>query len=77
MIVNLISMNGLGFYVWLSFGITLASCALVYFKTKKTLRKYEKDFVAELNKLSNSEKKIVLAKSKIANQVFALHKKVV
>jgi heme exporter protein CcmD len=77
MITNIISMNGSGFYVWLSFGITVVSCAVVYFKTQKTLRKYEKEFVVELNKLSSTEKKIVLAKSKIANQVFALHKKAI
>ena len=44
MITNLIYMDGYGFFVWLSFGIALISCVVVYLKTKKTLRKYEKEF---------------------------------
>ena len=42
MIKELILMNGYGLYVWLSFAITLFACALVYYKTYKTLKKYEK-----------------------------------
>ena len=50
MISNLIYMEGYGLFVWLSFGIVIISCFLVYIKTKKTLRKYEKEFLAELQK---------------------------
>ena len=44
MIQNFISMNGYGFFVWLSFAITFLACGIVYYKTYKTLKKYEKDF---------------------------------
>ena len=57
MINNFILMNGYGLYVWLSFGITILACACIYYKTYKTLKKYEKDFAKELNLLSASEKK--------------------
>ena len=44
MIIEFIAMNGYGLYVWLSFSVVLVSCAVVYYKTKKTLKKYEKEF---------------------------------
>ena len=75
MIQNFISMNGYGLFVWLSFGITFLACAIVYYKTYKTLKKYEKDFAKELNELSESERKLVLEKSKIASQVLASYNK--
>ncbi len=71
MINNFISMNGYGLYVWLSFSITIFACIIVYYKTYKTLKKYEKEFAKELEKLSVNQKKIVLKKSKIASQVLA------
>mgnify|MGYP001443891325 FL=1 len=71
MIQNFISMNGYGFFVWLSFSITILTCGILYYKTYKTLKKYEKEFAKELEKLSVNQKKIVLKKSKIASQVLA------
>tara|TARA_B100000941_G_scaffold281830_1_gene249697 strand:- start:163 stop:396 length:234 start_codon:yes stop_codon:yes gene_type:complete len=73
MIQNFISMNGYGFYVWLSFGITIFACVFVYYKTYKTLKKYEKDFAKELNLLSSSKRKLILKKSKVAAQVLTSH----
>ena len=70
MIQNLILTNGYGLFVWLSFAITLFACGIVYYKTLKTLKKYEKAFEKELKELSESERKKVLEKSKVANQVF-------
>ena len=69
MISNLIFMNGYGFYVWLSFAITLGLCSIVYFKTKKTIKKYEKEFLNELKNLSEQEKREVLKKSKVLSQI--------
>ena len=46
-ISNFITMNGYGAYVWLSFSVVLISCAVVYFKTRKTLKKYEQEFLLE------------------------------
>ena len=44
MIESLILMNGYGLFVWLSFAISLFACALVYYKTYRTLKKYEKAY---------------------------------
>ena len=75
MIQNFISMNGYGLFVWLSFAITFLACAIIYYKTYKTLKKYEKDFAKELEQLSESERKLVLEKSKVASQVLASYNK--
>jgi|TARA_Y200000002_G_scaffold122173_1_gene100239 heme exporter protein CcmD len=75
MIQNFISMNGYGLFVWLSFAITFLACAIIYYKTYKTLKKYEKDFAKELEQLSASERKLVLEKSKVASQVLASYNK--
>ena len=75
MILNFISMNGYGLFVWLSFGIVFISCAFLYLKTRKTLKKYEKEFLNELKNLSESERKKVLERSKVANQVLAANSK--
>ena len=75
MIQKLITMNGYGLFVWMSFGITFLSCAVLYYKTYKTLKKYEKDFAAELDNLSATQKKLVLEKSKVASQVLASYNK--
>tara|TARA_B110000971_G_C19877676_1_gene439192 strand:+ start:388 stop:621 length:234 start_codon:yes stop_codon:yes gene_type:complete len=71
MISNFITMNGHGFYVWLSFGVTFLSCTIVYFKTKKTLKKYEQEFLAELQALTLEEKNKALKNSKVAQQILA------
>ena len=75
MIQNFISMNGYGLFVWLSFAVTFLACAIIYYKTYKTLKKYEKDFAKELYQLSESERKLVLEKSKVASQVLASYNK--
>ena len=75
MVQNLISMNGYGTFVWLSFVITFLACGIVYYKTYKTLKKYEKDFAKELNQLSEAERKLVLEKSKVASQFLASYNK--
>jgi len=71
MISNFITMNGYGLYVWVSFSIVFISCAVVYFKTKKTLKKYEQEFLVELQTLTLEEKNKVLDNSKIAQQILA------
>ena len=42
-------MNGYGLFVWSSFIITFIVCGLVYYKTYKTLKKYEREFAKEIN----------------------------
>ena len=75
MIQNFISMNGYGFFVWLSFAITFLACGMLYYKTYKTLKKYEKDFAKELDQLSEVERKLVLEKSKVPSQFLASYNK--
>ena len=75
MIQHFISMNGYGFFVWLSFVITFLACGILYYKTYKTLKKYEKDFAKELSQLSEAERKLVLEKSKVASQFLASYNK--
>ena len=75
MIQNLIIMNGYGLYVWMSFAITTLACSILYYKTYKTLKKYEKDFAKELDRLSVSQRKLVHEKSKVATQVLASYNK--
>jgi heme exporter protein CcmD len=77
MIQNLISMNGYGLFVWASFSITFLVCALVYLRTYKTLKKYEREFAKEINQLSFEQKKIVVENSKIASQVLSSYSKTI
>ena len=75
MISNFITMNGYGLYVWLSFSVVFISCTIVYYKTKKTLKKYEQEFLAELQTLTLEEKNKALEKSKVAQQILATSSK--
>ena len=69
MIQNFLSMSGYGLFVWGSFGITFFACGLLYYKTYKKLKKYEKEFAKEINELSSEQKEVVIENSKIASQV--------
>ena len=77
MIKELILMNGYGVFVWSSFLITFLVCGLVYYKTRKTLKKYEKEFAKEIEKLSVRQKKTVLRNSKIASKILASSNKTI
>ena len=77
MIQNLLSMNGYGLFVWSSFLITFLACTFVYYKTHKTLKKYEREFTKEINELSVEQKKIVIENSKVASQVLSSYSKTV
>ncbi len=77
MINNLILMNGYGVYVWSSFLLTFIVCVIVYYKTRKTLKKYEKEFAKEIEELSVKQKKIVLESSKVASKVFSSYNKII
>ena len=77
MIQNFLSMNGYGLFVWGSFAITIVACGLLYYKTLKTLKKYEKEFAREINELSSKRKKVVIENSKIASQVLSSFSKTI
>jgi heme exporter protein D len=76
MISNFITMGGYGLYVWLSFSIVFISCAVVYIKTKKTLKKYEQDFLTELQALTLEERNKALENSQVVQQILATNSKV-
>ena len=77
MINNLLLMNGYGVFVWSSFTLTFIVCAVVYYRTRKTLKKYEKEFAKEIADLTVEKKKVVLEKSKIASKVFSSYNKTI
>ena len=76
MIANFITMNGHGLYVWLSFSIVFISCTVVYFKTKKTLKKYEQEFLTELQALTLEKRNKALENSQVVRQILATNSKV-
>ena len=53
--LNVFLMSGYGVYVWSSFLLTFIICLFFFLKTRKTLRKLEKDFIKETQYLSNEE----------------------
>ena len=69
MIQSFITMNGYGLFVWLSFAVTFLACAIIYYKTYKTLKKYEKDFAKELNELTGKKVKSISKKKKTIKEV--------
>ena len=77
MIQNFLSMSGYGLFVWGSFSITFIACGLLYYKTYKTLKKYERDFAKEINELSSKRRKAVIENSKIASQVLSSSSKTI
>ena len=77
MIQNFLYMNGYGQFVWAAFSITFISCGIVFYKTQKTLKKYEREFAKEINELSAEKRKSVVENSKIASQVLSSHSKTI
>ncbi len=77
MILNFLSMNNYGLFVWGSFAITFIACSFLYYKTLKTLKKYEREFAREINELSSERKKVVIENSKIASQVLSSFSKTI
>ena len=70
-------MNGYGLFVWGSFAITFVACGLLYYRTYKTLKKYEREFAKEIKDLSSERKKIVIKNSKIASQILSSSSKTI
>ena len=77
MISNLITMNGYGIFVWSSFVITFLACGFVYYKTRKTLKKYEKEFAKEIEELTVKQQKAVLKNSKVASKILSSYNKTI
>ena len=75
MIIEFLKMGGYGFYVWSSFFIVFTFCSLLFYKTRKTLKKYEKEFAKELDKLPVEHKKRIAKSSKVISSILASQNK--
>ncbi len=65
-------MNGYGIYVWSSFLFTFLVCLFLFLKTKKTLKKLEKDFIKEVQSLSDEQLEDI-KKQKVAKEILISH----
>ena len=65
-------MDGYGVYVWSSFGFTLLVCLFLYIRTKKTLKKLEKDFIKEAQNLPEEQFEDI-RQQKIAKEILISH----
>ena len=59
MIINFISMDGYGVFVWSAFIFTFVCCLHLYLKTKKELKKQENIFFDKVSNLSTAKLAIV------------------
>ena len=75
MINEFIKMGGYGFYIWSSFLVVFIFCSLLFYRTKKTLRKYEKKFFKELEKLPAKHKKRIAKSSRVISNILASQNK--
>ena len=75
MINEFLQMGGYGFYVWTSFILVFTFCALLFYRTRKTLKKYEKEFAKELEKLPAKHKKRIAKSSKVISSILASQNK--
>ena len=70
--LNVFLMNGYGIYVWSSFLLTFLVCLFLFLKTRKTLKKLEKDFIKETQNLSQQQLED-LKKQRIAKEILVSH----
>ena len=75
MINEFLQMGGYGFFVWTSFLVVFIFCSLLYYRTRKTLKKYEKEFAKELEKLPEEHKKRITKSSKVISSILASQNK--
>ena len=59
--IEILFLGGYGQFVWPAFIFTFVSCFLLYLKTKKELKKQEKNFLIEF-------KQTPIAKTEVAKQ---------
>ena len=75
MINEFLNMGGYGFFVWTSFFVVFVFCSFLYYRTRKTLKKYEKEFVKELETLPVKHKKRITKSSKVIDSILASQNK--
>ena len=72
--LNVFLMDGYGLYVWTAFTFTSLVCLILYFKTRKSLDKVERDFKEDVEKLS-AEQVDDLKVRKISKEILNSHTK--
>ncbi len=75
MIYEFLQMGGYGFFVWTSFLVVFIFCSLLFYRTRKTLKKYEKEFAKELERLPAKHKKRITKSSKVISSILASQNK--
>ena len=55
--------------------IVFMFCSLLFYRTRKTLKKYEKEFAKELEKLPAKHKRRITKSSKVIGSILASQKK--
>ena len=70
--LNVFLMNGYGIYVWSSFLSTFLVCLFLFLRTRKTLKKLEKDFIKETQNLSQQQFED-LKKQRIVKEILVSH----
>ncbi len=70
--LNTFLMSGYGIYVWSSFLLTFLICLFLFLKTRKTLKKLERDFIKEAQSLSKQQLKD-LKNQKVAREILVSH----
>ena len=75
MIHEFLQMGGYGFFVWTSFFVVFIFCSLLFYRTRKTLKKYEKEFAEELERLPAKHKKRITKSSKVISSILASQNK--
>ena len=68
--IELLTFGGYGQFVWPAFIFTFVCCFLLYLKTKIELRKQEKMFLIEYNKISTSKNEVAKQK-KLSKEVLS------
>ena len=73
--IEFLKMGGYGFYIWTSFLLVTISCYLLFYRTRKTLKKYEIEFAKELQKLPYEHRIRIAKSSKVANSILTSQNK--
>ena len=70
-----LSMGGYGLYVWTAFITVSVVCYILFYRTRKTLKKYEREFAEELDKLPIEHKNKLAKSSKVVSSILASQNK--
>ena len=75
MILEFLNMGGYGLYIWASFSLVFIFCFILFYRTRKTLKKYEKEFAQELEKLPLEHQEKLAKSSKLVGSILASQNK--